>query len=136
MQIGQGHLWVRAEGPNFDFPCRSGLDRIHHDRDKRVLELLLLHLGAHIDSGKPTPIARVGVIPPAHVLLPPCSVRSCLKVDHELVRLIMRVHTRLRPFHRQREGVHDNERISHDFPLQDDAAIPVIAERADVAAIL
>ena len=43
----------------------------HHDSYKRLLELLVEHLRADIDTGQPTPVTRMTMIPPDHVLKPP-----------------------------------------------------------------
>ena len=45
---------------------------MHDDRQERILELLVVHLGVHIDTGKPTAVSRMGVVPPDSVLQFPC----------------------------------------------------------------
>lgn len=40
----------------------------NHDGHKRFLELLVQHLGAHVDARKPTAVTRMTVVPSYGVL--------------------------------------------------------------------
>ena len=97
----------------------------YHDSNEWVLELLVRHLSVDVDTGQPTAISRVRVIPANGMLdstdlvadqtpkQPPNSgepyplaLREIL--DHVLVGLIRGIDSSLCPLNRQSKGIHDN----------------------------
>ena len=57
-----------SECSEIHFSSRDGPDRIHDNGHEWVLEVLVQHLGGDVDTGEPTAVARVGVIPTDGVL--------------------------------------------------------------------
>lgn len=89
----------------------------HNDRDKRILELLVCHLGVHVDTREPASVSRVRMVPSHGVLEPLHSFAGLDVLDHVLVRLVLRIDTRLGTLHGQCEGVDNDERCADHFAL-------------------
>ena len=89
----------------------------YHDSNEWVLELLVRHLSVDVDTGQPTAISRMRVIPPNRMLDPadlvvrqasqqspnsgnsyPLTLREIL--DHVLVSLIRSIDSSLCPLNR------------------------------------
>lgn len=84
---------------------------INNYSNEGLLMLLIKSLRAHIDTGQPTAITWVGMVPPAHVLWAVYFVAElnvCCKV---LICLISCVHTGLCSLHRETKGVHHVEGV-------------------------
>mmetsp|Transcript_46438 Transcript_46438/g.131312 ORF Transcript_46438/g.131312 Transcript_46438/m.131312 type:complete len:299 (-) Transcript_46438:207-1103(-) len=102
-------LRVRAECTDVDLTRSAGANRIYDDGQEGLLVCLVGHLRLDVDAAQPAPIARVGVVPPAHVLLLPHLLTVLCEGHHELVGRRASVHSCLRALHRQRERVCDDE---------------------------
>jgi len=82
-----------------------------HNRQEWLLELLVQHLGANINSRQPAAISRVAVIPSDGVLDPAHLLDEAEVLDHVLVPLLLGVDTGLSSLHRKGEDVHHNHRV-------------------------
>ena len=57
------YLWVSPKSPEANFPRRNSSHRIDNDSYKRFLVSLIRHLRTYVDSGKPTTVTRMTVVP-------------------------------------------------------------------------
>ncbi len=68
----RGHVVLRvgSEGSYVHYSCLDATNRVDHDGQPRVLQLVQ-PLGGHIDSREPWPVRGVAMVPATLVLLPP-----------------------------------------------------------------
>jgi hypothetical protein len=90
--LGRGHvlrrvvLGERAEGADVDLARGDGAVRVDHDRDERVLVLLVVDLRVDVDAGQPAAVARMRVVPPDGVLQSSCLFQVSVVIVEVLPR--------------------------------------------------
>lgn len=131
---------IRPECAQTYFAGRNGAHRIDDDGHEWLLEVLVQHLGGHIDAGQPASVSGMTVIPTDGVLQATLqnnvffiyfssffnqSIQLLthflgrLNVGrHVLVSLRLRVHPCLGALDRQRKGVHHHHCVLDDFAQQ------------------